>query len=308
MPDQPSAASLNQPDPRLRRHYVKACEREDFDDERVRATIRDVVPGLDPDAELHRKWWEYAMLIGYLEDVDALQDDAQVLAVAAGNELPLFWLANRVGRVVATDIYGDGDFAAGEARHEMLENPSQFAPYSYPEDRLEVRHMNALQLEFPDAAFDIVYSLSSIEHFGSHADIQQAAREMSRVLKPGGHLIIVTECFIEPPRLLDRPLVQFGIRLATLNRRASGASLRQRSSDVFTLAELTKDVIDPVEGRLVQPLDLDVSQRSFENLIEWRGENRLFSRTGATYPHITLKLAGPSATWTSVCLIFRKGD
>jgi hypothetical protein len=61
----------------------------------------------------------------------------------------LYWLANRIGRVVATDIYGQGDFAHREAAATMLSDPGALAPYPYREDRLEVREMNALDLPFP---------------------------------------------------------------------------------------------------------------------------------------------------------------
>jgi hypothetical protein len=94
---------------------VKLCDVRDFDDPALRAMLRDIVPGHEPEEELRRKFWEYAMLGLYLDEVGALSDDTEVLAVAAGHEEPLFWLANRVGRVVATDIYGEGGFAYREA-------------------------------------------------------------------------------------------------------------------------------------------------------------------------------------------------
>ena len=98
----------------------------------------------------------------------------------------LFWLANRVGKVVATDIYGEGIFSGLEADRTMLNDPASFSPYPYRESHLEARHMDAKQLEFEDGSFDAVFSLSSIEHFGSWADIRRSAEEIGRVLRPGG--------------------------------------------------------------------------------------------------------------------------
>ena len=69
-------------------------------------------------------------------------------------------------------------------------------PIPYRESHLEVRHMDAKQLEFPDDSFDAVFTLSSIEHFGSWANIRQSAREMGRVLRPGGCAFVVTECLL----------------------------------------------------------------------------------------------------------------
>src|SRR5579863_6918679 len=45
------------------------------------------------------------------------------------------------------------------------------------------------QLPFADAAFDLVTSLEGIEHVENHF---QMARELGRVTRPGGHLIIST--------------------------------------------------------------------------------------------------------------------
>ena len=86
--------------------------------------------------------------------------------MGAGDERILFWLANHVGEVVATDIYGEGDFAGREAGGSMLVDPAAHAPFPYREDRLSVLWMDARELAFPDASFDVVYSLSSLEHFG----------------------------------------------------------------------------------------------------------------------------------------------
>jgi ubiquinone/menaquinone biosynthesis C-methylase UbiE len=56
--------------------------------------------------------------------------------------------------------------------------------------------MDAKELEFEDGSFDAVFSLPSIEHFGTWADIRRSAREIGRVLRPGGAAFIATECFL----------------------------------------------------------------------------------------------------------------
>ena len=291
--------------PALSRQYVKLCDLPDFDDPALRAKLREMVaPVATPHEELRRKYWEYAMLGLYLEEVGALREDASALAVAAGHEEPLYWLANRVGHVLATDIYGEGAFAGREAEASMLDDPQAFAPYPYREDHLEVRSMNALELDLPDESFDIVFSLSSIEHFGGPPAIRRAAREMARVLTPGGHLVVVTECLVGR-HPLDPPLVQYAIRLATLGRRARGATPRRRAIDAFTPKELQRDVVAASGLDLVQPLDTTLSPQSYENLIRWVGAGELHPRTGHPYPHILLKVAGCSP-WTSAFLALRK--
>jgi len=288
----------------LSRQYVKLCDLPDFDDPQLRAMLRDMIAREhDPESELHRKRWEYAMLGLYLEEVGALRDDAEALAVAAGHEEPLFWMANRVGRMVATDIYGEGGFAAREADDSMLANPGAFAPYPYREDHLEVRSMNALSLEYPDASFDIVFSLSSIEHFGGPSNIKRAAAEMSRVLRPGGHLVIVTEC-LTANHPMDWPTLQFAIRVATLGRRCSTSTPRNRLLDAFTPKEIERLIVRPTGLELVQPFDTHISPQTRQNLIHWADNGELSPATGNPYPHLLLKAHG--APWTSAFLALKK--
>jgi SAM-dependent methyltransferase len=286
----------------LSRHYVKLCDRRDFDEPEIRAAIDDLVPGLEPGTELERKYWEYAMLVLFLRDVGALREDADMLAVGAGHEAPLFWLANRVRRMVATDIYGEGGFAGREAQASMIDDPAAYAPYPYREDHLDVRWMDARKLDFPDASFDAVFSLSSIEHFGGRTDIARAAAEIGRVLRPGGHAFVVTECFVHR-HPLDSPLVQTAIRGLTLGRRCPTATPRRRVIDVFTPSELDARIVRPSGLRLMQPLLTDISRASWENLTRFLGDE-LQPETGRRHPHILLW--GYGAPWTSVCLALEK--
>jgi SAM-dependent methyltransferase len=288
----------------LSRQYVKLCDRRDFDDERLRSAIRDIVPGRPEAEEVERKNWEYAMLATFLEDVGGLSEETEVLAVGAGHEHVLYWLANRVKRVVATDIYGDGTFAGREADDSMLTNPAAFAPYPYREDHLEVQHMDARELDFPDASFDVVFSLSSIEHFGSPTDIRRASAEIGRVLRPGGHAFIATECFLDYGPL-DRPTVHFLARVGTLGRKGGQATPRRRGIDVFTPRELRSRIVDPSGLTLVQPLDTEVSKESFENVATIHGDSRVEPESGDFYPHVVVR-APRMSPWTSVALALEK--
>jgi SAM-dependent methyltransferase len=289
--------------PALSRRYVKLCDRRDFDDPGVRDRIDAIVPGLAAPERLHRKNWEYAMLTLFLEDVGAL-DDAELLAVAAGHETVLFWLARRARRVVATDIYGEGSFARGEADASMLADPRAFAPYDYPRDRLEVLRMDARNLDFADSSFDAVFSLSSIEHFGGPDDISRAAAEIGRVVRPGGYAFVVTECFLDR-HPLDSPRVQNAIRIVTRGRLAPTARTRRRVVDVFTARELTELIVAPSGLELVQPLELDVSPETRANVFRAQGSD-FVSETGDAWPHLVLR--GPGSPWTSVALALRKPE
>ena len=288
---------------RLSRHYVKLCDLRDFDDEVLRSQLREMIAPRPPEEEVHRKYWEYAMLGLYVREAGLLDEGASVLSVAAGHEEPVFWFANHVDRVVATDIYGDGDFVGHEARQTMLSAPESFAPFPYRQDRLEVLHADALNLPFPDGSFDLVYSLSSIEHFGGRAEVRRAAGEMARVVRPGGHLVIVTECLVDR-HPLDSPLVQTVIRAATLGRRCGRATPTRRITDTFTPAELDRVIVAPTGLALVQSLDTTVSPETRANIIHWDPDGSLRPATGAPFPHILLQ--GHGSPWTSAFLAFRK--
>lgn len=286
----------------MRRHYAKLCDRPDFDDPALVAAMREVQPEPDPATHIERKAWEMGMLALFLEETGKLDDSSEVLAVGAGTEPILYWLANRVGRVVATDIYGEGSFAGREATASMIDDPSRYAPFAYREDRLEAKWMDARRLDFEDESFDAVYSLSSIEHFGSPADIAQSAREIGRVLRPGGHAFIVTECFARrDPR--DAAPVGFAVRLLSLGRRRPLATPRRRDAldDVFTPRELRKRIAEPSGLQLMQPLDLRLSSASWHNVARYApGTCNVVTPSGNFYPHILLTVR--SSVFTSVCL------
>jgi SAM-dependent methyltransferase len=232
--------------------------------------------------------------------VGRLDGTAEILDVGAGHEEILYWLANRARRVAAVDIYGRGAFGDREAAAPMLTDPASYAPYPYPEERLEVRDMDARTLDFPDESFDAVVSFSSIEHFGSRGDIARSAREIGRVLRPGGHAFLVTEVFVDQ-HPIDHAPVLFAVRIATLGRRCGLATPRRRSiGDVFTRRELRKLVVEPSGMRLMQPLDFSVSREARGNLHRVESDLSVSSSTGEPYPHVML--ITHLSTFTSVCL------
>jgi len=86
---------------------------------------------------MHRKGYEFAQLLFGLGRLGRLAPGARVLSVGAGHEAPLYWLANRVGLVVATDMYEPSwrDAWAGEGDERVLARPSDYAPFPYPRTR-----------------------------------------------------------------------------------------------------------------------------------------------------------------------------
>jgi ubiquinone/menaquinone biosynthesis C-methylase UbiE len=289
----------------LSRQYVKLCDLLDFGDPAMLAVLREILPERDPVTHIERKVWEFAMLALFMQEVGQLGEHTQALSVGAGDERIVFWLANQIGRVVATDVYGEGAFAGNEAKPSMLEDPRAHAPFPYREDHLDVLWMDAKQLAFDDETFDVVFTLSSIEHFGSHADIARSAREIGRVLKPGGYAIVVTECLVRH-HPLDWAATEFATRVVTLNRRMRDASVRSRRAlaEMFTARELEQVIVRPSGLTLMQPLDRTVSKESWDNLTFCSPDGRLISRTGGKYPMVLMKAS--RSVFTSVCLVMQK--
>ncbi|HMA49101.1 MAG TPA: class I SAM-dependent methyltransferase [Magnetospirillaceae bacterium] len=168
----------------------------DISDWRIGSRFSNILGELNCGRYIHRKDWEYGLCIEGLEKLGVVHPDAQALAVGAGYERPLFYFANKVARMVATDLYDNPDH---EGKPAMLTQPWSFSPIEYRRDRLEVLRMPGNQLEFPDDSFDFLFCLSSIEHFGSREIIRQSLDEMKRVLKPGGIACVITELILQGP-------------------------------------------------------------------------------------------------------------
>jgi SAM-dependent methyltransferase len=286
------------------RNFAKLCDVRDWDDAELLRTIADILPERDPAAHVERKVWEFAMLALFLDAGGRLNERTEALGVGAGDERILFWLANRLGRVVATDIYGEGQFAGREAAPSMLDDPAAHAPFPYRQDRLEVRWMDARRLDFPDESFDVVFSLSSFEHFGGRGDVTAAARELGRVLRPGGHAFIVTECFVQRHPLNAAP-VDLGVKLLTFGRKRRRAGVRSRAVvvEVFTPRELERLIIAPSGLELMQPLDLSLPRASRVNVTRTDARG-LRPESGDYWPHVLLK--ADRSLFTSVALPLRK--
>jgi SAM-dependent methyltransferase len=140
----------------------------------------------------HRKIWEFNQALYGLRTLRRLAPASTALGIGCGHEELMYFLANRIARVVATDLY-EGSYLGGESEADVLEHPEKYAPFNYRAAHLEVRRMNGLSLDAPDLSFDFVFCLSSIEHFGRRRDKLQALMEMFRVLKPGGVAVVTTE-------------------------------------------------------------------------------------------------------------------
>ena len=266
----------------------KLCDIEDWQDPDFRATVRRIHPNFVhsmpgyPAGREHRKHWEYAHLLNGLDRLGAIHPEALVLSVAGGFERPAFDLTNRVRWVFLTDLYGDTGFRDNEAVPTVLTKPDSFSELSYNRNRLVVQHMNALDLRFEPETFDVVFCLSSIEHFGGDTAARHALAEMHRVAKPGGVVAITTECLINDDPELDLPGLLF----------FSQKSLQGLAESVPGL-------------ELVEPIDFQIGEetrKSSQSLAQAIADVQ--NRGVEKFPHIVLECQG--RLYTSVALFFRK--
>src|SRR5215813_188170 len=123
----------------------------------------------------------------YLDKI-AWRGDERVLDVGCGLGLFLIGAAKRLstGRAVGIDKWQQEDLsgnnAAGTLKNAMIEGVA---------DRVEVHTGDARKLPFPDASFDVVLSSMALHNIYNAGERQTAVREIARVLKVGGRVLIV---------------------------------------------------------------------------------------------------------------------
>lgn len=172
-------------------NYNLVCNLHHWDDPELAEQMAAIFPAGE---DVHsRKHWEIAQTVRAFIHLCHLPT-TRFLGVGAGKEHTSFYLT-RWGEVHATDLYVEGGWSS-TAPLAMLAAPDSCAPFPYDRQRLIVQHMDGRDLRYPDNHFDGVFSCSSIEHFGTLDDIAQAAREIGRVLKPGGIAALATEFLI----------------------------------------------------------------------------------------------------------------
>ena len=127
-----------------------------------------------------------------LVELAHVQPTDRVLDVATGTGHTAFAFAPHVREVIATDV-----------TPEMLSEAEKLRSESGMRN-VEFRIADAHDLPFDDESFDVVTCRRAAHHF---VDIDRALREMRRVLRPGGRLVID-----------DRSVPEDDFADATLNR------------------------------------------------------------------------------------------
>jgi SAM-dependent methyltransferase len=270
----------------------KLCDLPDFEDPEVRELIREIYASdlehFDepefPRGREYRKYWEVAMTALAFARHGALRDDATVLGVGAGHEATIYWLTRKVAKVVATDLYEAEDaWSETDSGAAMLTDPGRYWDREWNPERLEVRHMDALALEFEDESFDAVFSSSSIEHFGEFTQVRRAVEEIFRVLRPGGVAALSTEFRLEGPEIGWPWLLR------------------------FDEPELRSLLLDGLWWDPTGPLDLRISDEAVAKAVPFADaidDVHAGKRGWSTYPHVVLR--DGDYLWTSVHLALVK--
>ena len=283
----------------------KVLNLSDFSDPEFVAAMREIYPheltrfGPSwPANHQYRKDWEVAMAVLALRHGGVLRGDADILGVGAGNEPTIFYLTNHVRRVHATDLYLQAAIDGNEhwkesANVNIFLDPGRYWPGPWNQRRLVVQQMNGLDLQFEDATFDGIFSSGSIEHFGGHPEVRQAAREMGRVLKPGGILSVSTEFRLAGPSPGLPGILMFDApELTELIVEASGLEL-------LTPFDASCSPETVVVAQNLQQLSANVQAHVAEH-----GEILFHKLCWPEYPSVTL--VHNELVWTSCHLALRK--
>lgn len=138
-------------------------------------------------------WMLYDSKIGKIKERERLLDLAElkgsetVLDVGCGRGLLLIGAAKRLtsGRATGLDLWSTEDLS-GNSAEATLENARREAVA----DRVEVKTGDMRKMPFPDASFDAIVSNVAIHNIYDRPGRTEAMREIARVLKPGGRLVI----------------------------------------------------------------------------------------------------------------------
>lgn len=175
---------------------------QDFDDPSFQKYI--VQASGNPKYPRHRKYWEWGMGYKLLSELGYLDRGKVAIGLGTGYEPFAFILSNHLEKVIRTDYIDESNPFKDAYAEKINVRPGEYPPFlpkgiSYDETRLEFINLDATDMrQLKDESVDIVYSFSSIEHFGNrrenppHGAIR-CMQESQRILKKKGICFGATE-------------------------------------------------------------------------------------------------------------------
>ena len=111
------------------------------------------------------------------------------------------WLPVNLASVLKTDLFDEAvsaglyrTLAAHAERVAGIDASSAIVDVARSRHPgLDARHADVRALPFADSEFDAVFSNSTLDHFDSRTEIVVALRELGRVLRPGGTLVLTLD-------------------------------------------------------------------------------------------------------------------
>lgn len=155
------------------------------------------------------------------------------------------WLPKRpVARLLKTDLFdeavSDGLYTVLAAAAEHVTGVDVSVGIAEMAGRrhsaLSTQAADVRCLPFNDCSFDIVVSISTLDHFESREDIGDALREITRVLRPGGQLLLTMDNLAQPAVWLRSILPQGFMLRVGLIPYLVGKTLGPRGLRVFCRA------------------------------------------------------------------------
>ena len=138
-------------------------------------------------------WMLYDSKVGKLRERERLLDlvpwrgDEAVLDIGCGRGLLLIGAARKLttGTATGLDLWQAEDLTGNEPE-ATLEN----ARREGVAERVVVQTGDMRKMPFPDASFDVIVSNVAIHNVYDREGREATMREIARVLKPGGHVVI----------------------------------------------------------------------------------------------------------------------
>lgn len=196
----------------------------------------------------------------------------------------MFALANALRMTVATDLYGETEFSGHEAQASMRVDPASQSRFEFDRRGLLVARMNACDIPYADGSFDLMFSCSSLEHFGRSDKVLRAMREAHRAIRPGGMYAISVDYLYESDQA-----------------HRSRDRRRGPSSEVFTADEVMSLVVDGPGFTLDEEVRFEVDRSQVTNVFDLA---TFKSESGDYLPHVWLRFG--ESYLTSLFLVLFK--
>lgn len=132
--------------------------------------------------------FEYVWLI---ENITKPIADKKILDVGAGlNPLPLY-LASQLAQVYTVD---NSSFVRDPSKNKSEWNEWGYYPYSLVNPNIQSHNVDINELDWEDELFDIVYSISVIEHVPATAR-RALFNRLAKWTKPGGEVLLTIDLY-----------------------------------------------------------------------------------------------------------------